>query len=613
MSTVKFLTLNVRGLRNQEKRRSIFSYLKRQKANIYLLQETFSNAKDERIWSAEWGGQIFYSHGSEHSKGVCVLIKPNSPIQVEIVELDTNGRFVILRLKTPGETNFNIVNIYAPTDYREQIDFIESLTKKIISLTDMSNLIIAGDWNTTFNSIDKQGGLAWKETKYRNSLIYFMEAANLVDIYRKIHPKIKTFTYESKTLKLKSRIDFFLISGKFQHDVTKVETRASIAPDHKAVFLSINLNEEFKRRPGLWKFNNTLLQDEWYLQLIKDYYPCILQKHADVIDKQLLWEMIKMEIRSETIRYSKRKSKQLKTRESAIQSRIEQLDLKICNDVCQDQQDLLEYEALKKELQGIYEANGKGAIFRSKVRWIEKGEKPTKYFFNLEKRNYDKKIISQLYNGEEQLLSDFKKINKEIENHFSQFYKTNFDPGEEKEMSRKFQSFVGNLNLTHLEEHENLELEAEINIEEVQSAVNSFQNNKTPGDDGFTKEFYETFFDLIGPALLDSLNAGFECGTLSTSQRRGVISLIPKDENNLMTLSNWRPITLLNVDYKILAKIIANRIKPVLPKLIHPDQTGFIKERFIGQNIRLLNDLMEYTDEQKIPGILLFIDFEKAF
>ena len=97
-----------------------------------------------------------------------------------------------------------------------------------------------------------------------------------------------------------------------------METRASIAPDHKAVFLSINLNEEFKRDPGLWKFNNTLLQDECYLQLIKDYYPCILQKHADVTDKQLLWELIKMEIRSETIRYAKRKSKQLKTRESTI-------------------------------------------------------------------------------------------------------------------------------------------------------------------------------------------------------------------------------------------------------------------------------------------------------
>lgn len=197
--------------------------------------------------------------------------------------------------------------------------------------------------------------------------------------------------------------------------------------------------------------------------------------------------------------------------------------------------------------------------------------------------------------------------------HFSQFYKTNFDPGEEKEISRKFKSFVRNLNLTHLVEHENLELEPEINIEEVRSALNSFQNNKTPGDDGFTKEFYETFFGLIGPALLDSLNAGLESGTLSISQRRGVISLILKDENNLTTLSNWCPITLLNVDYKILAKVIAKRIGPVLPKLIHPDQTGFIKVRFIGKNIRLLNDLMEYTDDQKVPEILLFIDFEKAF
>ena len=79
--------------------------------------------------------------------------------------------------------------------------------------------------------------------------------------------------------------------------------------------------------------------------------------------------------------------------------------------------------------------------------------------------------------------------------------------------------FVGNLNLTQLAEQENLELEAGINIEEVQSALNSFQNNKTPGYDGFTKEFYEAFFDLIGSALLDSLNVGLESGTLSISQR----------------------------------------------------------------------------------------------
>ena len=105
------------------------------------------------------------SDPAEHSKGICVLIKPNSLIQVDIVEPDTNGRYIILRLKTPGETIFNIVNIYAPTDYCEQINFNEFLTKIIISLNDLSNLIIASDWNATLNSMDKQEVLVWRETK----------------------------------------------------------------------------------------------------------------------------------------------------------------------------------------------------------------------------------------------------------------------------------------------------------------------------------------------------------------------------------------------------------------------------------------------------------------
>ena len=88
---------------------------------------------------------------------------------------------------------------------------------------------------------------------------------------------------------------------------------------------------------------------------------------------------------------------------------------------------------------------------------------------------------------------------------------------------------------------------------------------------------------------------------------------MPKDENNLVVLSNWRPITLLNVDYKILARAIAKRIESKLPKLVHPDQTSFVKGRYIGQNVRLLNDLMEFTESNQLPGILLCIDFEKAF
>ena len=80
-----------------------------------------------------------------------------------------------------------------------------------------------------------------------------------------------------------------------------------------------------------------------------------------------------------------------------------------------------------------------------------------------------------------------------------------------------------------------------------------------------------------------------------------------------MFLSNWRPITLLNVDYKIASRVIAKRIESILPKLINPDQTGFVKGRYIGQNIRLLTDVLEQTKRQNIPGILLLLDFRKAF
>ena len=135
---------------------------------------------------------------------------------------------------------------------------------------------------------------------------------------------------------------------------------------------------------------------------------------------------------------------------------------------------------------------------------------------------------------------------------------------------------------------------------------------KSPGEDGFTVEFYQFFFELLGQELLDSINASYDDNELSISQRRGVITLIPKEDANLKDLSNWRRITLLNVDYKIASKAIATRIEKVLPLLIKSNQTGFVKGRYIGENIRLINDILEQTKAQDIPGILL-VRLQKSF
>ena len=100
---------------------------------------------------------------------------------------------------------------------------------------------------------------------------------------------------------------------------------------------------------------------------------------------------------------------------------------------------------------------------------------------------------------------------------------------------------------------------------------------------------------------------------MSISQRRGVISLIPKKNKDNLLLKNWRPISLLNTDYKIATKCIATRLEKVLPTLINSDQTGYVKNRFIGENIRLISDVIDAYEKRNLPGMLLFIDFEKAF
>ena len=114
-------------------------------------------------------------------------------------------------------------------------------------------------------------------------------------------------------------------------------------------------------------------------------------------------------------------------------------------------------------------------------------------------------------------------------------------------------------------------------------------------------------------SIVSSFNHAFQNGCLSISQRRGIISLIPKKNKDKTILENLRPILLLNVDYKILTKVLAKRLEKVLPKIINPDQTGYVKGRCIGENIRLIQDLMFYTEKENLPGIAVFIDFRKVF
>ena len=137
---VKIISLNIRGLWNQVKRRSIFSYLKNQKATLYCLWETFSKEDDKRMWSAEWGGQIIFLHGSEHSRGVCMLLSINSGFSLSTVHTDWDRRYIIAKVNI-GDQQLFVINIYAPNKGAEQELFIRSLGTDLILKTDIMKII----------------------------------------------------------------------------------------------------------------------------------------------------------------------------------------------------------------------------------------------------------------------------------------------------------------------------------------------------------------------------------------------------------------------------------------------------------------------------------------
>ena len=152
-----------------------------------------------------------------------------------------------------------------------------------------------------------------------------------------------------------------------------------------------------------------------------------------------------------------------------------------------------------------------------------------------------------------------------------------------------------------------------LSVKECFDCLQSFENNKSPGNDGLTAEFYKTFWNSVGGLLVDSLNCTYDRGELSNSQKQAIIKLIEKKEKDKRKICNWRPISLINVDVKIGSKAIATRLQRVLPDIIHHNQNAYVKGRTILDAVRTIDDIFEYTKTEKINGVLVAIDFKNAF
>ena len=519
---------------------------------------------------------------------------------------DDNGRFILLDT-TIDNCDVTIINIYAPTKDKEseQIEFLNFLYESLLDYGD-KNIILGGDFNVCLNPLlDKKGGVKEDISKYATSLYEMMEEFNLIDAWRIINPDAKKFTWRGNTRQglVQSRLDYILASAHMLYELKLTDISPGVRSDHSLVKIVFKINTGQTRGRGFWKFNSSLLKEGEYIKRIKDTLNNCSEKYRDFENKGLLWDAIKCEFRADTISYSCWKAKQTTEKLNTLNERLEMLEGELNNG---NQNIINQYKETKASLENLLEEKSRGIFIRSRAQYIEQGEKCTKYFLNKEKSNSKVKHIKCL-------ITDTDTINdpQEILREQKIFYQKLYTDNTLKNCDDDCEFF--NHTFPELSQEELDHCDKELTIEEIGKGLKDLPNNKAPGTDGFTADFYKFFWPDIKTYVYNSFMYAFDTGKLSVEQRRAILTLLPKGEKDIRYLKNWRPLSLLNTDYKILTKTLATRLQKVIPKLVSPDQTGCVKGRYIGENIRILFDVLEYTSKQNISGVIAFLDFEKAF
>lgn len=208
----------------------------------------------------------------------------------------------------------------------------------------------------------------------------------------------------------------------------------------------------------------------------------------------------------------------------------------------------------------------------SKARWSMLGEKPSAYYLGLEKRLVKGKTMMELRNERGLLVSDNREILDLQKRHFDGIYTEDPDSLDPLNLLPLNQDDV-----PQVPDFKKDYINRPFTPEELYSALKELNKNKTPGSDGITPEFYLRFWDLIKNAFMQSLEFSLEEGILTEGQRLGVITLIPKKDLDKLVISNWRPITLLNSDVKIISKALAKRLQYCIKDVVSEDQSGFIR------------------------------------
>lgn len=598
IDSITYGSYNVNGLQNRAKRKQVFTLLKEHKLDIVMLQESHSTDNLEHLWKAEWGGQMYCSHGSSESRGVMILFWRALDYTVSNIYKDPQGRAIILEILIQ-KTSYLLVNVYAPNS--DDPDFFITLSQKIEHF-DNRNIIWGGDFSLVLNvDIDRYNSKT-NNKKAQAILQAYIAEANLVDVWRIKNPDARLYTFiQNRPLAL-SRIDYFLIADGLLPQVSKCNIVSTPLTDHSLITLEITIAEQ-KRGPGLWKFNSSYLAN---LEFLNDLNKII---DATIKDVQRLslhdaWEAVKEQIIDLCKRRTKLLSLQKNQRLCQLYEKLNHIKKLIDAHPEDFDQVAEEYKKVSLEVQEHLDCKARGILLRSKMQWYHQGERSSKYFFSLEKNNAKRKRILELKMEQGQISNNQKKIMDCQMSFYSKLY--------QKDPTVKYDIRLGQ-DARKLSQEQKDQLEQTLKFKELTEAVKSMSNGKTPGADGLPIEIYKVLWNKIGQVLFQAFLTAHNNKQLFRSATVGVITLIPKKDRDTLYLKNWRPLTTLNCDYEILAKALASRLKEVLPYIIDAEQTGYMCGRNIATNIRRTIEIIEYTKKCNIPTIILSADFEKCF
>ena len=598
---LSFLTYNTNGCSDPEKIPEIVQFVQSSNVDIALLSETHCTLKTEKFWNLHWDGQCLFSHGTSNSGGLAVLLSKN----IKCTKAATSkslfqGRCMYVNLEINNLT-IHIFNVHAPNIGEERITFLNQLHTQLSAIDKNELIIVGGDFNSTLNpQLDRK---SQKETHVPSSNILqnLVTKHNLVDIWREHHPDQTQFTWFKDFTNAHSsaaRLDRFYISNQFIDLTRNSQILPKYRSDHCPVTFYIQLFSS--KSSSHWCFNNSVLNEENYIYEITQFWNFWKTNKSNFQSPTMWWDIGKVHIKSITKEYCTLRN-----------SRFRQFEANLLYDICNlekvthpDEATSTVLSEKRKQLEDLTTQKVRGACIRTKFNMQNYLDSPTKFFFNLEKKEGCRRTLSFLENEQGEVTTDSSKIHSITKDFYKNLYT-------KSQTSTKAQEKL-HADLPTLSVDAKDFLESGLSFEEFSEVIKNSPQNKTPGIDGLSFEFYKTFWKTIGPDLFDVFKFSTENGTLPKSCTRSIITLLPKT-GNLGLIKNWRPVSLLCTDYKIFTKVLSNRLSQTLGQIIHPNQTYTVPTRTIYNNISLLRDTINVANTNNLPLGIVSLDQEKAF